>query len=95
MSVFLSIPMMQLLHSHTVHTKHSKISKQQIEVSSHIKCEICDYLSYVLKKQGFQSSTIEVNIPASKYFVRKSFFVCAIFKQCIQAFTNKGPPLLA
>lgn len=95
MSVFLSIPMVQLLHSHTVSAEHSKISKQKIEVSSHIKCEICDYLSHISKKQAFHSTAIEIIVPTVKYFVRKSFFACTIFEQCIQAFTNKGPPRLA
>lgn len=93
MAAFLTIPTVQLWHHHTVKIERGEASSQ-LKIASHFKCDICHYLSHSLKHMGIQNPAIALTVPVAIYFVRTSFFACAIFDQCLQAFTNKGPPLL-
>jgi len=95
MVLFLSIPLVQTLHSH--HTKNIVVNKNVTEksfVNASEKCLICDYTAEIKGKQIVMAHPPILNIPTNVCAELNTFVYTRIYKFTLQNFSNKGPPSL-
>ena len=93
--LFLSISVLQSLHSHNRVAQTEQSSADDDMVSNSDQCKICDYLLHKQDKQLFYSfATVVVpTIPDAIVYNDRSSI--GNYKFTLQGFTNKGPPTVA
>lgn len=94
--LLLSIPMVQLLHSHYTGEGLAKTFTTEKSISTPSeKCLVCDYTAHLKDKQILMADLPVLNIPNNVYTKLNSFVYTRIYKFTLQNFTNKGPPSLS
>jgi hypothetical protein len=93
-TLFLSISVIQALHSHKSSAQFEQSSDNSDEtVSEANPCQLCDYLAHIQNKQLFIAYAavlvLAISVPIS--FQPHSFV--GNYKFTLQGFTNKGPPI--
>jgi hypothetical protein len=94
MVLFLSIPLVQTLHSHHTEDIFSKTSTEKSISSAAEKCLICDYTAEIKGKQILMAHPPIINIPTNVCATLNTFVYTRIYKFTLQNFSNKGPPCL-
>ena len=86
---FLSIPLTQAFHHHSVSLFKSE---GKANLSANFKCNTCDYLAHHEGKQFYShfNSAFVVLRPDPVAIIID--FNCKIFQSSLPCFTNKGPP---
>jgi len=93
--LFLSITIVQALHSHKSCLQiEQSFNSSDETVSNSNPCQLCDYLTHEQGKQLFISygSALVLSVPEPIVFHAHNFI--GNYKFTLQGFTNKGPPAL-
>lgn len=92
--LFLSIPLVQTLHSHHADDFFDKTSTEESISSATEKCLICDYTAEIKGKQILLAHPPVISIPTNICATINTFVYTRIYKFTLQNFSNKGPPAL-
>lgn len=92
--LFLTIPLVQTLHSHHAENIFIKASTEKTISSAAEKCLICDYTAEIKGKQILMAYVPVINIPTNVCATLNTFVYTRIYKFTLQNFSNKGPPSL-
>ena len=93
--LFLSMPMLQLLHSHgqTNEIASSIDGKPVIEKLTE-QCKLCDFLAHKQFKEYQISNPIELVIPIVQPVKTRTNLIAGNYTFTLNGFTNKGPPTI-
>jgi len=92
--LFLTIPLVQTLHSHHANDVFTKTSTEKSISSATEKCLICEYTAEIKGKQILMAHTPVIDIPTNVCATLNTFVYTRIYKFTLQNFSNKGPPAL-
>jgi len=94
--LFLSITIVQALHSHkSCSPIEQSVNSSDETVSNSNPCQLCDYLTHEQGKPLFiaYGSALVLSVPEPIVFHLHNFI--GNYKFTLQGFTNKGPPALS
>ncbi|MEJ7560012.1 MAG: hypothetical protein WKF66_16990 [Pedobacter sp.] len=92
-TLFLSISVIQVLHSHKFNVQSEQSSNSSDEtVSEASPCPLCDYLTHNHSKELFIAYAAALVLPVSDPITFQPHSFVGNYKFTLQGFTNKGPP---
>ena len=94
MMLFLSISVIQALHSHNRPVQTEQGTNDEDTVSASDQCQLCDYFTQKQGKQLFLSYAPVLILPIPEPIPYNTKIFIGNYKFTLQGFTNKGPPAL-
>jgi hypothetical protein len=92
-ALFLSVSVIQALHSHKTSTHSEQSSTNDSEkVSDANDCKLCDYLHHKEGKQLFFAGVASIVLAVPEPITYQTHSFIGNYKFTLQDFTNKGPP---
>ena len=92
--LFLSISVIQALHSHNRPVQTEQGASDDDTVSASDQCQLCDYFTQKQGKQLFHSYAPVLVLPIPEPVSFNTRIFVGNYKFTLQGFTNKGPPAL-